>query len=86
MYAERPNHNKCILTDVAIAIAVGQSRLAAVEFLFRQGCTPDSIISILTRHKYPSSNLKSSYRLTHRVSQSESRLLGCLTSMLKKRH
>lgn len=47
MYADRPNHNMCALCDAAIAMANDKSRLAAVEFLFKQGCTPDSIALIL---------------------------------------
>ncbi|WP_426170357.1 hypothetical protein [Pseudoduganella sp. R-34] len=50
MSSERPDHNKCALADDAIAIANSQSRLAAVEFLFEHGCTPEVIAHILAAH------------------------------------
>jgi hypothetical protein len=50
MSPERPNHNKSALADDAIAIASSQSRLAAVEFLFERGCTPDVIAHILAAY------------------------------------
>jgi hypothetical protein len=50
MSPERPNHNKSALADDAIAIADSQSRLAAVEFLFERGCTPEVIAHILAAY------------------------------------
>ena len=47
MYADRPNHNMCTSRDAAIAMANEKSRLAAVEFLLKQGCTPESMALIL---------------------------------------
>ena len=50
MSPERPKHNKSALADDAIAIADSQSRLAAVEFLFERGCTPEVIAHILAAY------------------------------------
>lgn len=47
MSADRPNHNMTHLAEAAIAIAVRQSRLAAVRFLFDRGCAPEMIANVL---------------------------------------
>jgi len=47
MEADRPNHNLQCLASVAVDIAVKQSRLAAVKFLFDRGCAPEMIAHVL---------------------------------------
>lgn len=47
MKADRPNHNMTHLVAAAIDIAASQSRLAAVKYLFEQGCAPETIANIL---------------------------------------
>lgn len=67
MHADRPNHNMSILADAALAIGAGKSRLAAVELLFKQGCSLESIALILARLTAPSLTQRLSYRLVQRL-------------------
>lgn len=55
MDADRTNHNMVKLAETAFSMATRQSRLAAVEYLFCQGCSPESIARILAQYQMPPS-------------------------------